>query len=181
MLEVRKGRDTMVRKSQSSQSRFISALVGGLLLALGLVWLGLLLLSQHQSISHLPALSIPGLGSTSVSVVQIPQLATVGITLSHTNQTPTLSQQQVLLIASELEPEAASKAKNVSAQYVLVTSASTLRTSLNKTPAWMIWYQQIPLEPADAAVDPTPYPHSYHDLYIFLDETTEKELLSIWV
>ncbi len=129
----------------------------------------------------MPGLSIPGFAPTPVPAVQIPQLLAVGITLGHANQTPALSQQQVLLIAGELEPDAASKARNVSTQYVLVTSTSAVHAALNNTPVWMVWYQQIPLEPADASVDPTPYPHSYHDLYFFLDGTTGKELLSVWV
>src|SRR5207302_1182392 len=98
---------------------------------------------------------------------------------------PALNQQQALLIASQLEPDAATKAKKTSAQYVLLnytsTSASTSHTSLSNVPAWMVLYQQIPLASADPSADPNSPSHSTHDLYVFLDANSGKELLAIWV
>jgi len=45
----------------------------------------------------------------------------------------------------------------------------------------MVLYQKIPREPNDASVDPTPFPHSYYDLYVFLDANSGKELLVVQV
>jgi hypothetical protein len=111
-----------------------------------------------------------------------------GITLAHSDQQPTLSQQQALLIASQLEPAAASQANKISARYVLLnypgTSAATpsvAHPALNNVPVWLVWYRQIPLGPADVSVDPTLASHTYHDLYVCIDATSGKELLSIWV
>jgi len=112
-------------------------------------------------------------------------LLAAGITLGKPLQPSALNQQQALLIASELEPDAAANAKSTTTQYVLLnyTNRSTpaIRPDLTNYPAWMILYQNIPLQPSDASVDPTPFPRSHHDLYVFLDANNGKELLAIWV
>jgi hypothetical protein len=96
-----------------------------------------------------------------------------------------LSQQQALLIASQLEPGATSKSKTTSARYVLLSypdkSTPAAHPDYHDVPTWMILYQRIPLEPADASLDPTPFPHSSYDLYVFLDANSGKELLAIQV
>jgi hypothetical protein len=117
--------------------------------------------------------------------MQITPLVAEGITLGHTDQTPALNMQQALLIASQLEPDAASKSKSPSAQYVLLNypnkSTPATHPDLNGVPAWMVLYQKIPLEPGDASIDPTPFPRSYYDLYVFLDANSGKELLVVRV
>ncbi len=35
--------------------------------------------------------------------------------------------------------------------------------------------------PTDPSVDTTPFPQAHHDLYVFLDANTGKELLAIWL
>lgn len=164
-------------KRPASPSRAISGVVGGILLVAGIV--GLLWLLTHQR----PLLPLPGLAPTQPLAVQIPSLLAAGITLGHPTHQPALNRQQVLLIASELEPDAASNAASASTQYVLLNYAnkSTTHPNLNNYPAWMILYQNIPLAPSDVSVDPTPVPQSHHDLYVFLDATSGKELLAIWV
>jgi len=180
----------------ASCMRSLSAVVGGVLFVLAIA--GFAWFSTHQyQLSPLPALPIPGLAPTNPSMAQVPPLFAAGITLSHPTQTPRLNQQQALLIASQLEPEAAANAQNTSAQYVLLnysgrgtdggrTEASSrpyasLQHDLNHIPAWMVLYQGIPLQPSDPSVDPTPFPQSHHDLYVSLDANTGKELLAIWV
>jgi hypothetical protein len=106
-----------------------------------------------------------------------------GITLGHPSHTAALSQQQALLIAGELEPDAATKAKSTSASYVLLNypvGKAAAHANLTDVPVWMIVYQKIPRQPADASVEPTPLPLSYQNLYVFLDADSGKELLAIW-
>jgi hypothetical protein len=105
--------------------------------------------------------------------------------LGHPTQAPALTQQQALLIASQLESDAATQATKTSAQYVLLTYAgthtSTAHAGFSNVAAWMIIYQQIPLAPGDPSADPTPFPQPHHDLYVFLDANSGTELLAIWV
>src|SRR5579884_4450235 len=175
----------MVRKKRRrSQSRPGSAIAGGILLGIALLWLGRILFFQH---GHLSGVTLPGLAPspTNGPEIQIPQLVAEGITLEQANQTPKLSQQQALFIASQRQPDAASAAKVATARYVLlnapVTGTPPTHPSLTNVPVWMIWYQHIPQNPADPAIDPTPLAHPFHDLYVFLDANSGKEVLSVWV
>ncbi len=169
----------------------VSGIVGGGLLALGVLWLGWLLLHQLGG-PALPGIPILNFAPTTPPNIQSSPLAAVGITLSQSNQTPTVKQQQALLIASQLEPDAATKAKSTTAQFVLLnyqnkgtptTSATpavpVVHANFNNVPVWMVLYQKIPLPSADPAVDPTPLSHSSYDLYVFLDASSGKELLKI--
>ena len=176
----------MLKKSRTSQSRLMSGIVGGILLGLAGIWLGWLLIYQHggPNLSILPI--IGGIAApTYPPVTQASLLLAEGITLGQPTQAPALSKQQALLIASQWEPDAATKARSTSAQYVLLNyhSISTPAThpDLNNVPAWMILYQKIPLQSTDTSVDPTPSLQSSHDLYVFLDANSGKELLVIWV
>nr|BBH95563.1 hypothetical protein KTA_37620 [Thermogemmatispora argillosa] len=157
----------------------ISGLIGALFLGIGLIWL-LALLRQPQSglrlvIPHLPV-------TNQTSTVQLPALYTAGIILGTPSQPASITQEQALLLASHWQPEAASKAKKVLARYVLLTYIphNASRPQIEKVPAWMIIYEQIPLQPADASVDPTPFPRSSYDFYLFLDAKSGKVLLSLW-
>jgi hypothetical protein len=158
--------------------------VGGILLGLAGIWLVWLLLHQLGG-PALPSLPVSRLLPASAPAMQITPLAAKGITLGHTDQTPALNKQQALLIAGQLEPDASNKSKSTSAQYVLLNypnkSTPAAHADLNGVPAWMVLYQKIPLEPGDASVDPTPFPNSYYDLYVFLDANSGKELLVVQV
>ncbi|HET9918867.1 MAG TPA: hypothetical protein VFQ30_03420 [Ktedonobacteraceae bacterium] len=178
MAKRRGRRETLV------QGRLITGLVGGILLAGGLLWAVWLVLhpALRPNLSSLPIVGkvLP----TSVPQMQIPPLTAEGITLGHASQTAGLSQQQALLIAATLEPDAAKKAQKTSASYVLLnypTGKYNNHASLTDMPVWMIVYQKIPLQAADASVDPTPFPQSTQDLYLFLDANSGKEVLAIWV
>jgi hypothetical protein len=174
----------MAKKQRPSRLNIITGIVGAILLALAFLWLTLLFQLRHGGMSGGTTWTIPGLGAGITPEAESPQLVAAGITLGRADQRPALSQQQALYLAGQLEPEAATKAKSTSARFVLLNypagDTSAAHPNLNKVPVWMIWYQMIPLEPADAAVDPTPFPRSHHDLYVFLDANSGKELLSIW-
>ncbi len=167
-------RKTTRRREPRPLSHVISGLVGAILLGIAVIWLGALLL-QHVGVS-VPA--FPGIGSSSSQspVIQITPLVAEGITLGQTDQTPVLNQQQALLLASELEPEAASHAKVTGAKYVLLTYPNTstppVHPNFNGVPAWMIIYSQIPQQSSSQAT---------YDLYVFLDASSGKELLSVRV
>ncbi len=177
------GEDTI---SRDAWPRRVSKAVGGILVTLAFLWLGWLLLHHYGvKVAGFSSLPIPGNTPTASSSTQISPITVAGISLGHPTRSPALTQQQALLIAGQLEPDAATNAKKTSAQYVLLNNARTntpaSHPDLNNVPAWMIVYQQIPLAPVDPAVDSTPFPQTQHDLYVFLDANTGKELLVIWV
>lgn len=177
----------MARKRRPTRSNRVSAILGGTLLLVGCLWLGWIVFGQHGGTPSFSftTLPLPGLVPTNPTEPQIPALLAEGITLGHADQTPTLSQPQAMVLANQLEPDAATKAKSTTARYVLLNyvnmGTSATHSNISNVPVWMVWYQQIPLVPADASVDPTPFPHSTHDLYVFLDATNGKEVLSIWL
>lgn len=147
------------------------------------LWLGWLIFGKHDGSS---SFTLFGSATPTVnsSAVQIPFLQAEGITLGRPTQAPTLNQQQALALANLLEPSAATQAKSATASYVSLsypnTSTPATHATLTNVSAWMVLYQQIPYQPADANVDPTPFPHSSHDLYVFIDAGTGKELLAVW-
>ncbi len=181
---ARKHPGMSTERAPGRQPRLATGIVGGILLGLAGIWLVWLLLHQLGG-PTLPRLPIGGLAPASLPAMQITPLAAKGITLGHTDQTPALNKQQALLIASQLEPDAAIKSKSTSTQYVLLNypnkSTPAAHSDLNGVPTWMVLYQKIPLEPTDASVDPTPFPHSSYDLYVFLDANSGKELLVVQV
>ena len=172
------------QKASAARSRLVSGIIGGMLLGVGILWLGWILL-QRAGGPGFPTINLPGFAPAGTPVDQIALLSAEGITLGRPSQDPALSQQQALFLASQLEPDAATQAKSTTAQYVLLnypsTSTPALHPAINNVSAWMILYHNIPLIPTDASVDPTPYAHSFHDLYLFLDANSGKELLTVWV
>src|SRR2546421_12746252 len=94
--------------------RLATGIVGGILLGLAGIWLVWLLLHQLGG-PALPRLPVGGLAPTSAPAMQITPLSAQGITPGHTDQTPALNKQQALLIANQLEPDAAIKTQNTHA------------------------------------------------------------------
>ncbi len=167
------------------QSHWVSKVLGVILIAMAFLWLGWLLLYHFGvRVSGLSFQPLPSVNATGLPTAQTSPLP-AGISLGHPTQTPALTEQGATFIASQLEPDAATKAKKTSSQYVLLsyagTNTSTSHPDFHNVPAWMILYQQIPLAPADPSVDATPFPQTHHDLYVFLDANTGKELLALWV
>ncbi len=173
----------MAKRRRRLQSKRMSGIAGAVLLGLGCLWLGWLLLSQHNNTSSSFIWPLSGSNSAS-SDAPIPQFVAAGISLGHAGQSPTLSQQQATAIADQLEPDAASNAKSTNAKYVLlnyVPTGTSTHANVNNVPVWMVLYQHIPIAPNNASVDPVPSTRSYHDLYVFVDANTGKEVLSVWL
>ena len=171
-------------RTSSPRLTLVSGVVSGILLCVCLLAVGWLLLAPHLNLQGGPTWIIPWAAHPPVTGLQVPQLTAEGITLAETNQRPTLSEQQALFISSQLEPEAASSAQSTNARYILVSSTDTSVTAdrpvLNAAPVWLVWYQKIPVTANDTQADPTPSPQSTHDLFVFLDANSGKELFSIW-
>ena len=165
--------------TRDAPSRRLSGIVGGILFAIGILWIGWLLLASHSNVSDIPLW--PGISNPSAPInVQATPLLAEGISVSLAHQTPSISQEQALTLANQYEPDAATQAKNVSAKFVLLNYAPVapaIHNDFNNTPVWMIWYQRIPLAPND----PSASTRSSHDLYVFLDGTTGKEVLKVWI
>jgi hypothetical protein len=130
-------------------------------------------------------LPVIGFLSTPTPDTQLTALTAEGITLGHTDQAPSVSQQQALQLASQLEPDAASLSKSSSAQYVLLNypnkSTPATHANFNGVPSWLVVYRKIPLKSVAVSVDPTPSSHTSYDVYVFLDANSGKELLVIQV
>ncbi len=174
----------MVKRRRRAQSKRISGIAGAVLLSLGCLWLGWLLLAQHNNNgSGSIVWPLPGTNATPADA-PVPQLVAAGISLGQANQSSALNQQQAMTIANQLEPDAAANAKNTNAKYVLLNYAPTgnaTHATVTNTPVWMVLYQHIPIAPNTASVDPVPSTRSYHDLYVFVDANNGKEVLSVWV
>ena len=174
----------MAKRRRRSQSKRISGIAGAVLLGLGCLWLGWLLLGQHNNTTS-GSFVWPLVGTNATPAdAPIPQLVAAGISLSHAGQSPTLSQQQAMTIANQLEPDAANNAKSTNARYVLlnyVATGTSNHASVNNVPVWMVQYSRIPIAPNNASVDPVPTTRSYHDLYVFVDANSGKEVLSVWL
>ncbi len=159
-------------------TRRFSAGLGIVLVGLALLWSGWLYL--HQTNPTLPFLSF---GSTATPVPGDP-LAAAGITLSTPapGQEPQLTRAQALLLVNQKEPEVAGRAGSVNAQYTLFSykSANASQPAFDAVPAWMVHYTQINEPPPDTSADSHASP-AHHDFYVFLDATSGKELLAIWL
>jgi hypothetical protein len=156
------------QRKEMSSSQLVTAIVGGGLLLIALIWAILLVFHPSLASRISTSLQLPGAASTPGPETQIAALQAEGITLQRPSQTPALSQQQALLIAGQLVPDAATQAKGTKASYVLLNYSSS---GFNNVPVWMIVYQQVPV---------TFSSQSHQDLYLFLDASSGKELLSIW-
>ncbi len=142
------------------------------MLVVALVWAFLLVFQPSVASRISSSLPMPRSAATPAGQAQIPALQAEGITLGHPSQAPALSQQQALLLARQLIPDAATQAKSTTASYVLLNyPASSGHPAFNNVPAWMIVYQQVPVTFSSQA---------HQDLYLFLDANTGKELLAIW-
>ncbi len=159
-----------------------SALLGGLLICAAVAWFGWLLLRQHN-----PGLSFSlpfaGLSDQPTAQATADPLAAAGITLGtpSAGQTAALTREQALLLANQMEPQAAAHASHTDAAYVLLTynGKTASLTSLNKTPAWLVHYSHVASVGPDTAADPHASNPS-HDCYIFLDANSGKQLFAIW-
>lgn len=180
------GRKTVVsRRSPWLSSQRLTAIAGALLVLVAILWLGWLLLPRLANTVGISLGPFPGMPSTPTPEISLSPLAAAGVSVGHASQTPALTEQQALYLASQLEPDASAHAQKTAALYVLLnyapaSTAATPRTTLTSVPAWMIVYQQVALRPSDPSADPASSTATRHDLYVFLDANTGKELLVIW-
>src|SRR5258707_4877705 len=94
---------TRARKTPMSRPRLASGVIGGTLVGLCALWFGWLLLHQLGG-PALPPLPVIGFLPTPTPNAQFAALTAEGITLGHTDQTPTVSQQQSLQMPGQLQP-----------------------------------------------------------------------------
>lgn len=162
--------------------RWWSALVGGLLICAALGWFGWLVVSQqHASLSfRFPFTNVQNQPTAQPSV---DPLVAAGISLATpgSGQTALLSQQQAIVLANQLEPQAAAHARGVSTAYVLFSykGSTPIPGGLSGVPAWLVHYSKVAAAGPDTAADPHAA-NSPHDCYLFLDATSGKELLAVW-
>ncbi|HZU68207.1 MAG TPA: hypothetical protein VFA09_13100 [Ktedonobacteraceae bacterium] len=178
-----RGRQLTRLEELTTKKRLVSGIVGAFLLALALLWLAWMISNRFTGGTGISLLPIPGLTQPTPTVGQIAPLTAAGISLGTPASPPALTQQQALLMAGELEPDAAANAQRTSASYVLLsydgTGTATPQRAITNQPAWMVLYQQIPQPSSDPSADPSQSLSKHYDLYVFLDANTGQELLAI--
>lgn len=177
-------------RRQNLFRRQFSAFAGGALIALALFWFVWLLLRQvsqtmNPGVFPLTGSSVQHASSTpSISPTAGDPLAEARITLTSpaAGQVPTITQQQALFLAGQVDPAASANAGSVTEQYTLFsyTSADTAQESFHDVPVWLVHYSDIAEPHPDASADPHATTES-HDFYIFLNAHSGQELLAIWL
>ncbi len=169
-------------KIQDSLTRRISAIAGGVLICLVAVWF--IWLVMHQINPGIASIQLHFTGQAQPTAQPaVNPLLTAGITLSTPaqGQIAQLTQAQALLLANQMEPQAAAHAGSVSAQYVLFSyqgNAATTGAEQN-APVWLIHYSNVRGTAPDTAADPHATNPS-HDCYLFLNASTGQEVFALW-
>jgi hypothetical protein len=162
-------------------SRHFSAVVGGALIGVALLWFAWLI--AHQLNPGIPSLTFPLPGNLPANAPADP-LAAAGITLSSPaqGQEPLLTRQQAILLVNEMETQVASRANGVDASYTLFSykGSNPAVASSHGVPVWLVHYTKISEPHPDTAADPHAS-SSHHDFYVFLDANSGRELLAIWL
>lgn len=172
------------RREPGASLRQLSAIVGGLLICAALAWFSWLLVRQHSP--GLAEMRFPFAGPQTQPTAQatVDPLLAAGITLATPaqGQAASLTRQQALLLADQMEPQAAAHASNVSAEYVLFSykGSKTTIAALYDTPAWLVHYSKVSGVGPDTDADPHAT-NTSHDCYLFLDANHGQELLALWV
>lgn len=178
------GRRSQPQTPPDSARRQVSAIIGAALIGLALVWFAWLNLRQVNPGLSFLTFPMPGVLAHNSAGTSSDPLAAAGITLSSPSQgqEPSLTRQQALLLANQLEPGIAAHAGGADAQYTLFSykSANDPQASFHDAPAWLVHYTQVNEPRTDTSADrqasSTP-----HDFYLFLDAQTGKQLLAIWL
>src|SRR5260370_33112894 len=104
--------ETKSRNTRSGSQVHRGRVVGGILIVMASLWLGLLLLHHFGvGVAGPSSLALPGLAPTAPPTAPVSSLALARVSLGHPTRSPALTQQQALVIASQLEADAAMKAK----------------------------------------------------------------------
>src|SRR5579859_213425 len=108
-----------------------SALAGGILICATLAWFGWLVVRQHNPGLATIRFPFPILQAQPTSQTTVDPLIAAGVTLStpEQGQTSLLSEQQALMLAGQMEPQAAAHAASVSTQYVLFSYKGSSATT----------------------------------------------------
>ncbi|HEY3993546.1 MAG TPA: hypothetical protein VGM01_11790 [Ktedonobacteraceae bacterium] len=171
------------KRTPDALLRHLSAIIGGLLICATLAWFGWLVVRQHNPGLATIRFPFSGLQAQPTTQAAGDPLLAAGVTLSAPSQgqTALLSEPQALLLANQMEPQAAAHASKVSAQYVSFNykGSGTTRASLHDVPAWLIHYTKVAEAGPDIAADPRATNPS-HDCYLFLDANSGQELLALW-
>ena len=175
-------RPTRKRAREGAMPR-VSALVGGLLICAALAWFGWLLLRQHDLAGLTFRFPFAGSQNQPATQTAADPLVAAGITLTTpgSGQPAILTWQQALLLANQMEPQAAAHASNVSSSYVLVSyqGKTPAMTALHDVPAWLVHYTHVASAGPDTGADPHAANPS-HDCYLFLDANSGQELFALW-
>lgn len=162
--------------------RSLSALMGGLLICATLAWFGWLLVRQHN-----PGLSFrfpfSDFPNQPTKQAAAGPLLVAGITLEPPGpgQTALLTQEQAVLLANQMEPQAAAHASSIKATYVLLNyeGKSSALASFHNAPAWLVHYIHVAAAGPDTAADPHAT-NPPHDCYFFLNANNGQELFALW-
>ncbi len=172
------------RGKRRADSRQFSAIVGVALIGVAALWFIWLLVRQTNPGIVSLNFPFPNLLPPRSANTPVDPLAAAGITLSAPpqGQEPGLTQQQALLLAGQMEPQAAAKATGVTARYTLFSyqGAGSGSASFQNVPVWLIHYSGISEPHPDTGADPHAT-GAKHDFYVFLDASSGRELLAIWL
>jgi hypothetical protein len=163
--------------------RQISAIGGAILVGVALLWF--LWFYVRQANPALATFTWPILNAHNTAVSTPDPLLAAGITVVSASQSqqPLIGRQQALLLADQMQPGVAAKAGGVSLDYVLCSYHNPNPTSIvtfQNTLAWVIHYTKVSEPNPDTSADPKASANQ-HDVYVFLDANSGKELLTIWV
>jgi hypothetical protein len=173
------------QRSGALTSRRLSAIAGGILIGVAALWFLWLLARQVNPGMSSLRLPFPNPQPTHSTSVPADPLAVAGITLSPPpqGQQPGLTQQQALLVAGQVEPQMTAKASGFTARYTLFSyqaGGTPTSAGFHDVPVWVIHYRGISEPPPDVAADPHATGTS-HDFYVFLDASSGRELLALWL
>jgi len=166
-----------------SSTRQASAIFGAILVGIALLWFGWLYARQANPTLGAMNFSLPAVLNSASTATATDPLVAAGITLATPaqDQQPAIGHEQAILLADQMQPEAAANAGSVSAEYVLLSDSNkTLSVPLQNTPVWVVHYTKIAGPHPDTAADPHATT-TLHDLYIFLNASNGQELLALWL
>jgi hypothetical protein len=179
----RKGRQPARKVQPRSGMRQASAIFGAILVGTAILWFGWLYARQVNPSLGAINFSLPAALHSASTATATDPLVAAGITLATPaqDQQPAIGHEQAILLADQMQPEAAANAGSVSAEYVLLSDSNkTLGVTLQNTPAWVVHYTKVAEPHPDTAADPQATT-TQHDLYIFLNASSGQELLALWV
>ncbi len=155
-------------------------------MGVAVLWFVWLLVRQMNASVPMPATTFPfpNVLSQNTPSAPINPLIAAGITLSAPGQSQKalLTQQQAILLANQMQPEVAAHAGKVEAQYTLFSysGSNPAVATFHNDPVWLVHYSDISEPAAATSADPRAS-STQHDFYVFLDASSGRELLAIWL